>query len=64
MHIYTHIISDPRHTECSNLTEVRWPLYIYVIMKTFLWQLIHLGTEDRLLTFAIRLETTTETFES
>ena len=27
------VISDPRHAECSNLTEARWPEYIY-IMKT------------------------------
>ena len=26
-------LSDPRHTECSNLTEIRWD-NIYVIKKT------------------------------
>ena len=28
------VIIDSQHTECSNLTEARWALYIYAIIKT------------------------------
>ena len=28
LYIYVYAISDPRHTECSNLTEARWALFI------------------------------------
>ena len=28
------IINDPRHTECSNLTQARWRRNIYAIMNT------------------------------
>ena len=27
-------ISDPRHTECTNLTQARWAKYVCAVMKT------------------------------
>ena len=41
MYIYTYIlyicISDPRHTECSNLTEARKQCALPVITTMALW---------------------------